>query len=196
MRGASAAPLDCNAKFVGAGLLRRCAVALAKQQWGKLKLAFCCSSACVASELMQPMAGIKLNYAPYRANSPAVIDWVGAQTDEAIIRRITERMCRAMPIELVRQWVEQNDRVFASTSPEGFAKFQLSAYDSWGMTINQAGILPEYCGWVAVPRVVHSKPSSSPRRRGSTPSSGRQYAVMPLGPSSGWISISVGMTNA
>ena len=49
-------------------------IALAKQQPGKLNFASGSSSARIATELFQHMAGIKLNYVPYKANPPAVMD--------------------------------------------------------------------------------------------------------------------------
>ena len=60
-------------------------IALAKQQPGKLNFASGSSSARVATELFQQMAGIKLNYVPYKANPPAVMDLVGGQTDVMIV---------------------------------------------------------------------------------------------------------------
>ena len=49
-------------------------IALAMQQPGKVNFASGSSSARVATELFQHMAGIKLNYVPYKANPPAVMD--------------------------------------------------------------------------------------------------------------------------
>ncbi|WP_077000678.1 tripartite tricarboxylate transporter substrate binding protein [Variovorax sp. KK3] len=60
-------------------------VALAKKEPGKLSFGSGSSSARVATELFQHMTATKLNYVPYKANPPAVLDLVGGQTDVMIV---------------------------------------------------------------------------------------------------------------
>lgn len=60
-------------------------VALAKKEPGKLSFGEGSSSARVATELLQQMAGIQLNHVPYKANPPAVIDLVSGQTDLMVV---------------------------------------------------------------------------------------------------------------
>lgn len=56
-------------------------VALAQAAPGKLNYGSGSSSAQVATELFQQMTGTRLNYVPYKANPPAVMDLVAGQTD-------------------------------------------------------------------------------------------------------------------
>ena len=60
-------------------------IALAKKDPGKLSFGSGSSSARVAVELFQHMSGTKLNYVPYKANPPAVMDLVAGQTDLMIV---------------------------------------------------------------------------------------------------------------
>lgn len=60
-------------------------IALAKKEPGKLAYGSGSSSARVASELFQQMTGTEMNYVPYKANPPAVIDLVAGQTDLMIV---------------------------------------------------------------------------------------------------------------
>lgn len=60
-------------------------VALAKKEPGKLSYGSGSSSARVAAELFQSMSGTQLNYVPYKANPPAVLDLVSGQTDMMIV---------------------------------------------------------------------------------------------------------------
>jgi tripartite-type tricarboxylate transporter receptor subunit TctC len=56
-------------------------IALARKEPGRLNYGEGSSSARVATELLEQMAGIELNHVPYKANPPAVIDLVSGQTD-------------------------------------------------------------------------------------------------------------------
>jgi tripartite-type tricarboxylate transporter receptor subunit TctC len=60
-------------------------IALAKKDPGKLSFGSGSSSARVAAELFMHMSGAKLNYVPYKANPPAVMDLVAGQTDLMIV---------------------------------------------------------------------------------------------------------------
>ncbi len=60
-------------------------IALAKKEPGKLSFGSGSSSARVATELFQHLTGTQLNYVPYKANPPAVLDLVGGQTDMMIV---------------------------------------------------------------------------------------------------------------
>jgi tripartite-type tricarboxylate transporter receptor subunit TctC len=60
-------------------------IALAKKDPGKLAYGSGSSSARVAAELFQQMTGTEMNYVPYKANPPAVIDLVAGQTDLMIV---------------------------------------------------------------------------------------------------------------
>lgn len=64
-------------------------IALAKKDPGKFSFGSGSSSARVAVELFQHMSGTKLNYVPYKANPPAVMDLVSGQTDLMIVDMTT-----------------------------------------------------------------------------------------------------------
>ena len=60
-------------------------VALAKRSPGKLTFGEGSSSARVAVELFQQMAGIKLIHVPYKSNPPAIADLIGGHIDLMIV---------------------------------------------------------------------------------------------------------------
>ncbi|KAF1050038.1 Bug family tripartite tricarboxylate transporter substrate binding protein [Xylophilus sp.] len=60
-------------------------VALAKEKPGKLNYGSGSSSAQVATELFQQLTQTRLNYVPYKANPPAVVDLMAGQTDLMIV---------------------------------------------------------------------------------------------------------------
>lgn len=60
-------------------------IALAKKDPGKLSYGSGSSSARVGAELFQQMTKTELNYVPYKANPPAVLDLVGGQIDLMIV---------------------------------------------------------------------------------------------------------------
>lgn len=60
-------------------------VALAKAEPGKLNYGSGSSSAQVAAELFQQMTGTQINYVPYKANPPAVVDLVAGRTDLMVV---------------------------------------------------------------------------------------------------------------
>jgi tripartite-type tricarboxylate transporter receptor subunit TctC len=60
-------------------------VALARKDPGKLSYGSGSSSARVATEQFQHMTDTRMNYVPYKANPPAVMDLVAGQTDVMIV---------------------------------------------------------------------------------------------------------------